>query len=134
MKTHNVIIQAPSNSSSGPISSEGWFKQTNKNEKGEKVTTLFQRAGGEAPRSLGQKIMDFFSGIKRAKDSVTLAEAFKGIKDFNSNTSFGGEFNVNLIPSAIKEMAPKKAEDLLDSAKPAQTFSHREYTLKLEEM
>jgi hypothetical protein len=135
MKTHHVFIRVPQQTSADEISAEGWYKQTNKNEKGEKVTTLFQRAGGEAPRSLGQKIMDFFSGIKRAKESMTAGEAFKGIKEYKGNTSNYGDFlNVNLIPDAINKMAPEKQEDDLHTPKPAQEFKYGNYTLKLEDM
>jgi hypothetical protein len=135
MKTHTVAIRVPQHTSADEISSEGWFKQTNKNEKGEKVTLLFQRPGGEAPRSLGQKIIDFFSGIKRAKESMTAGEAFKGIKEYNNNTSNYIDFlNVNLIPDAINKMAPEKKEDDLHTPKPAQEFKYGHYTLKLEEM
>jgi hypothetical protein len=79
--------------------------------------------------------MDIFSGIKRAKESKTAGEAFKGIKAYNGNTSFSSDFlNVNLIPDAINKMAPEKQEDDLHTPKPAQEFKYGHYTLKLEEM
>lgn len=122
------------NNGADSIGAEGWFKQTSKTEKGEKITLLFQRKSGETPRTIGQKFLDFFSGIKRAKNSITLAEAFKGIKN-DSVTSFGkNNFNVNLIPEAINKLAPEKPEDLLHTPKPAQEVTHGNYTLKLKDM
>ena len=94
---------------------------------GVKTTRLFQRDA--KPRSIGQKIIDFFSGVKKAKDSITLGEAFKCI---NKKTAFGRDFNVNLIPQAIEKMRPKPAKDLLDTPGPAKTLSISNYTLGLE--
>lgn len=134
MKTHTVAIRVPQQTSGDEISPEGWFKQTTSDSKGNKTTLLFQRADGEIPRSFSQKISDFFSGIKRAKNSITVGEAFKGIKEYDNKTYMGGKFSVNLIPDAIKKMSPKESKDLLDPPKPAKEFTNGKYTLKLEEM
>ncbi len=125
--THRVQIRVPQNIQNEAVSGENWFKQTTKTD-GVKTTTLFQREN--KPRSLGQKIIDFFSGIKKAKDSVTLTEAFKCI---NKNTELGGKFNENLIPRAIEQMRSRPAEDMLDSPKAATSLSSGKYTLSLDE-
>jgi hypothetical protein len=124
--SHRVNIRVPENIQPEDISAERWFKQTTKT-KGVKTTTLFQRDA--KPRSVGQKVIDFFSGIKKAKDSITLGEAFKCI---NQNTSFGKDFNVNLIPQAIEKLRGMPAEDLLDTAKGPSTMQSGKYTLGLE--
>ena len=134
MKTHNVTIRPPAENSADQISPEGWFKQTTSDSKGNKTTLLFQRKEGETPRSLGQKISDFFSGIKRAKNSTTLGEAFKGIKEYEGKKTYtGGKFAVNLIPGAINILAPEKKKDELHTLKPAQEVKYGNYTLKLED-
>jgi len=124
--SHRVNIRVPENIQPEDISAERWFKQTTKT-KGVKTTTLFQRDA--KPRSVGQKVIDFFSGIKKAKDSITLGEAFKCIQ---GNTSFGKDFNVNLIPQAIEKLRGMPAEDLLDTAKGPSTMQSGKYTLGLE--
>ena len=126
--SHRVNIRVPENVQPEDISAERWFKQTTKT-KGVKTTTLFQRDA--KPRSVGQKVIDFFSGIKKAKDSITLGEAFKCI---NKNTSFGKNFNfnVNLIPGAIETLRGMPAEDLLDTAQGPSTMQSGKYTLGLE--
>ena len=73
--------------------------------------------------------LDFFFGIKKAKDSITLGEAFKSV---NSNTSFGRDFNVNLIPTAINMMRATPPEDLLDTSKGSSTLANGKYILQLE--
>lgn len=134
MKIHTVAIRVPQQTSGDEISPEGWFKQTSSDFKGNKTTLLFQRTGGETPRSFLQKISDFFSGIKRAKNSITLGEAFKGIKVYEKNTYTNGKFAANIIPEAINIMTPKESKDLLDTPKPAQEFKYGNYKLKLEDM
>ena len=67
MKTHKVIIQPPMNNGADSIGAEGWFKQTSKTEKGEKITLLFQRKSGETPRTIGQKFLDFFRASNEPK-------------------------------------------------------------------
>ena len=108
------------------INANNWFKQT-KTADGVKTTTLFQRSN--KPRDLSQKFVDFFSGIKKAKDSTTLAEAFKSI---NSKSSIIGKFNVNLIPEAINKMAPEAPKDLLDKGKPSTEITGNGYKLSLD--
>jgi hypothetical protein len=108
--THLVEIRVPTNVQTDQLTKGTWFKQTTKTA-GVKTTTLFQRA--DKPRSFGQKIVDFFSGIKKAKDSVTLTEAFKCI---NKNTEFAGRFNENLIPQAVK-MLQDDPNKVLESGK-----------------
>jgi hypothetical protein len=134
MKIHNVNIRLPSLEKGEEINEQGWYKQTTSHINGNKTTLLFQRKEGEAPRTLVQKISDFFSGIKRARNSTTLGEAFKGIKKYNENTYQLGKFNVNLIPDAINKMAPEEPKDLLGKPKPAKEFVYKEYKLKLEGM
>lgn len=124
--SHRVNIRVPQNIDPKEVSAEGWFKQTIKIN-GTKTTILFQREA--KPRSVGQKIADFFFGIKKAKDSITLGEAFKSV---NSNTSFGRDFNVNLIPTAINMMRAKPPEDLLDTSKGSSTLATGKYILQLE--
>ncbi len=125
--THRVNIRIPTNVQPDQISGDNWFKQTSKLADGSKSTVLFQR---NEPRSLGQKIMDFFSGVKKAKDSVTLSEAFKCI---TKDTSMGGKFNVNLIPTAIRQLQPKAPEDLLDTSTQAAPLKYGNYQVRLED-
>lgn len=115
--THRVSIRIAPDTKTDQLTDGKWFKQTS-NINGVKTTTLFQR--DNKPRSLGQKLIDFFSGIKKAKDSVTLTEAFKCI---NKNTEFAGRFNENLIPQAV---------DKLRSSPNGQLQSGK-YTLQLDE-
>ncbi len=125
--TYHVNIRIPTHTQPNEINGDNWFKQTTKSANGSKTTVLFQRT---EPRSLGQKVMDFFSGIKKAKDSVTLSEAFKSIHDI---TSMGEKFNVNLIPTAIQRLQSRQPEDLLDTPKQAAPLRYGDYQLGLEE-
>ncbi len=125
--THRVEIRIAPHAQPDQLTEGKWFKQTTKLN-GVKTTTLFQR--DDKPRTVGQKIIDFFSGIKRAKDSVTLTEAFKCI---SKNTEMGGKFNENLIVPAVQQLRAKPAEDALDTAKPASVIRSGNYTLGLEE-
>ena len=125
--THNVKIRTMPGAQTQDLTEGTWFKQTTKIN-GVKTTSVFQRP--DKPRDFGQKVIDFFSGIKKAKNSITLCEAFKGI---DKNTTFAGKFNENLIPQAIERLRAQPAEDLLDTAKSASTLSVGKYRLSLDE-
>jgi len=125
--THHVQIRITPGAQTDNLTEGTWFKQTTKIN-GVKTTSVFQRP--DKPRDFGQKVIDFFSGIKKAKNSITLCEAFKCI---NKNTSFAGKFNENLIPAAVEKLRAQPAEDLLDTAKSASTLSVGKYTLSLDE-
>jgi hypothetical protein len=72
--THHVQIRITPGAQTDSLTEGTWFKQTTKIN-GVKTTSVFQRP--DKPRDFGQKVIDFFSGIKKAKNSITLCEAFK---------------------------------------------------------
>jgi hypothetical protein len=60
------------------------YKKTEKND-GITTTTVFQRDASSQPKNIGEKILqkmtDLFSGVKKAKNSVTLLKAAQDLQN-----------------------------------------------------
>jgi hypothetical protein len=60
------------------------YKRTEKKD-GVKTTTVFQRDASSQPKNIGEKILqkmtDLFSGVKKAKNSVTLLKAAQDLQN-----------------------------------------------------
>ncbi len=60
------------------------YTKTEKND-GVKTTTVFQRDASSQPKNIGEKILqkmtDLFSGVKKAKNSVTLLKAAQDLQN-----------------------------------------------------
>jgi len=70
------------------------YKRTEKKE-GIKTTIVFERDTSSQPKNIGgkllQKMSDLFSGVKKAKDSLTL---LKVAQDLQSNGHIDHDFNL----------------------------------------
>jgi hypothetical protein len=83
------------------------------------VVTYNDKVPKDKLEKCAQKIKNFFSGVKNARNSITLAKAWESLVDPNSSVYTGSmknsRFNTNLIPTTAKNLNvltdPKKNEE-----------------------
>ena len=91
------------------------YKRTEKND-GVKTTTVFQRDASSQPKNIGEKILqkmtDLFSGVKKAKNSVTLLKAAQDLqnsghidKSYNLTTQNSSNKSVRLNTNVLTHIA-----------------------------
>ena len=103
------------------------YKKTEKND-GIKTTTVFQRDASSQPKNIGEKILqkmtDLFSGVKKAKNSVTLLKAAQDLqnsghieKSYNLTTQNKSNksirLNTNFLINIANDQKMKPSEQTL---------------------
>ncbi len=79
------------------------------------VVTYNDKVPKDKLEKCAQKIKNFFSGVKNARNSLTLVKAWDSFEGHLSSMSSKKNFNTNLIPTTAKNLNvltdPKKNEE-----------------------
>lgn len=128
---HMIEIRIPNGVDINNLDSNKFEKRTEASGHG-KITVLTYNDKPEKKglEKIGQKISNFFSGVKNARNSLTAVKAWQA---YGSDNIFGGikksRFNNGLIQQMATEL--NKMQNNSDKVLPEKTTANSKYTFTL---